>query len=928
MLGPLEVAGGSGPARLGGPKQRMVLAHLVLRAGRVVPTDRLIDLVWGEDPPRAVRNVLQTYVSRLRRVLGPERLEGRSGGYVLRADPSEIDAHRFEALIEGARAAGDVAAAVRNYRDALGLWRGSPLADLADQASLLGEVARLEGVRLAAVEDLMQAELALGRHGEVLAELQRLVAEHPLREELHSHLMLALYRSGRQAEALEAYRAARETLVDELGIEPGPALRELEQAILRQDPSLDPPARTAEPPAHNLPAQVTSFVGRRREIEEVAELLDGARLVTLTGPGGCGKTRLALEVASDQVPRFRDGVFLVSLAALRDASLIVPAIARTLGVKERTDEPVAETVREHLAFREALLVLDNYEHLLEGAPEVTRLLEGAPRVKALATSREILRLSGEHEFPVPPLALPDPGAIPAAEALAELDSTALFLQRARMAVPRFEMTEANAGPIAAICLRLDGLPLAIELAASMVRTFDPPALLDRLEDALEVLTEGPRDVPDRQRTLRGTIAWSYDLLPEEERRLFRGMGVFLRGATTAAAREVLDADAGLPERMGSLVEKNLLLREADGEVRFRMLETIRELARAELEACGELPDLARRHAAWFLRAAEEAEPHLLGSEQAVWLDRLEGDHDNLRAALRRSIDAGDAETGMRLGAALWRFWLLRGHLREGRRWLERALELGGAERPTRAKALTALGGLAYWQDDYRAAGRAYREALDLCRELGDEAGEAAALYNLGYIALIEDDLDEAWSLFTAARERHRRLGDRAAYASDGLGLGLVGSHRRDWEAATEVLEETEGLYREVGDRFGLGSTLVSLVVPYRERGELDRAERAGREALAIYREAGDLAGVAMVLGSIATLRVARGEVETGVRLAGAAHAIEEEIGGGVPSGVRTYEDARTLAEGLLEPEVIARAWEAGRSLSIDEAAAEMLGAEA
>jgi predicted ATPase/DNA-binding SARP family transcriptional activator len=930
LLGPLEVSHEGRPVRLGGPKQRTVLAHLLLRPNQVVQADLVIDELWGDEPPEAARNVVQTYVSHLRKALGPERLGSRPGGYVLRAEPLEVDALRFEALVERAGDAGDPRAAARDYHEALALWRGPALADLADQPSLRPHITRLEELRMAAVEGRVEAELALGRHGELIGELERLVAEHPLSESLRAHLMVALYRSGRQAEALEAYRDARHALVEELGIEPGARLRALEQAILHQDPSLDleeaPPDRG---PPHNLPAQLTSFVGRDQEIAEVKELVARARLVTLTGPGGCGKTRLALQAASELLPSFRDGVFLVSVVALRDTSLVVPTIARTLGVQERPEEPVEATLAKHLATKELLLVLDNFEHLVEGAPDVTRLLEAAPGVKALVTSRELLRLSGEHEYAVPPLRLPDLAALPPPDVLAGLDSVALFVDRAQMADPRFRMAEESAPAVAETCLRLDGLPLSIELAASMVRTFEPPALLERLEDALS-LAEGPRDVPARQRTLRDTIAWSYDLLPEVERRLFRALGIFLRGWSLEAAREVVDPEAALgialEVGMGSLADKSLILRvpSGDGEQRWRMLETIREFARAELERASEMTDMARRHAEFFVRLAEEAEPHLLGGTE--WLDRIERDHDNVRAALRWSIDAGQAELGMRMAGALWRFWHQHSHFLEGRRWLREVLSLPAAQRdtPHRFRALTGLGGLAYWQSDFDAADAAYQESLDLARRLADPRATATALYNRGYILTNAGAIDDAWRVLSEARDIHVQMGDRSGEGYADLGLGLTALKQQEWGKARGVFEESIALFRDLGDRWGVTQAQLAVARAYQELGDLGRAEESCREALTVLRELGDLSGVAGGLRVAAALRVRQGQAAEGVRIAGAAFALEEEVGGRVPTGLSPYEDARELAAGVLEPDEMLRAWEAGRSLSVAEAVALVL----
>ena len=488
---------------LGRGRQRALLGMLLLRANEVVAQDVLIDALWGESPPPTALTALHGYVSRLRRLLDDDRVQTRPPGYALRVDHDELDLHRFQRLLGQER-----------YEEALALWRGPPLSDLAFESFAQGDIARLEELRLVALERRFERELAEGRHVDLVGRLAAALREHPLREHLTAQLMLALYRAGRQADALAAFQEARSRLVEELGLEPGEELKTLQRQILDHDPALDlaTPARRRT----SLPASPSSFVGRMRELEHLRELLrrPGPRLLTLTGAGGTGKTRLALEVARRLEGDFVDGACFVPLAGVGDGELVAPAIAQAFELRPGPGQSIAEVLKAFVRERDLLLILDNFEHLLEAAPIVSDLLAAAPELTVLATSRTYLNLYGESEYAVPPLALPDPRSGPGLDALAEVEAISLFVERARAARTDFALTTGNAGAIAAICARLDGLPLAIELAAARIRALAPAEILARLERRLELLTGGPRDVHARQRTLRDTLRWSYDLLPE------------------------------------------------------------------------------------------------------------------------------------------------------------------------------------------------------------------------------------------------------------------------------------------------------------------------------------------------------------------------------------------------------------------------------
>ena len=537
LLGPLEVLAGGDRVPVPGAKERSLLALLLLHAGRVVSADRLLAELWGERLPEDPANALQTRVAKLRRALGQAGARGllasRRPGYVLEVAPEQVDVHRFERLLAEARRTAVTAGASGRFEEALALWRGPALADFANEGFAQAEIGRLEELRLVAVEGRLDTELAAGNHAELVGELEALAAAHPLRERFRAQLMVAMYRSGRQADALAAYRAARAVLAGELGIDPSPELRQLEQAILVQDPSLAAPEPLAGP-AGNLPSRLTSFVGRRADLERVQRLLAGRRLVTLTGPGGVGKTSLALAAAA-AAGRHRGGVWLVELASLADPSLVATVVAGALelrdtlgGVAGQAPLPPLERLVQFAQEGDRLLVLDNCEHLVQACAELAEtLLRAAPGLRILATSRERLGVPGEALWPVAPLELPGEALSP--EALAGFDVVRLFLDRAAAVRPGFALDAATAPAVARICRRLDGLPLAVELAAARVRSLPVTEIAARLDDRLALLTGGPRTAASRQQALRATLDWSYRLLAEPERRLFSRLAVFAGG---------------------------------------------------------------------------------------------------------------------------------------------------------------------------------------------------------------------------------------------------------------------------------------------------------------------------------------------------------------------------------------------------------------
>jgi predicted ATPase/class 3 adenylate cyclase len=689
-----------------------------------------------------------------------------------------------------------------------------------------------------------------------------------------------------------------------------------------------PPIRSLETPT-NLPVQRTSFVGRAREVARVKELLRGPGLLTLTGPGGSGKSRLALQAARELLDDYPDGVFFVELAPITDPRLVPSAIADSVGARAEGSRPVLDTLRDHVRDREMCLVVDNFEQVLDAASVVADLLAAAPRMRILATSREPLHLTGEQELAVPPLSLPDAGQPAVPEQLLRFESVVLFVQRAAAVDPGFRMNEANAAAVAELCRRLDGLPLAIELAASRVKVLSPEAILERLEHRLGLLTGGPVDVPARQRTLRGAIAWSYDLLDDAEQVVFRRLSVFAGGWTLEAAEAVANPGTELGrdvlEVLGSLVNKSLIRRVPSDPkaVRFGMLETIREFGVEQLESAGEAEPTRDRHASHFLGIVEAAEPHLRGFDQKRWLDLLELEHDNLRAALRRSIDAGLPTTGLRLVGALWRFWQMHGHLAEGRRWTETVLSLpASAERtPERAKALTALGGVAYWQEDLPVTRRSYEEALAIARELGDRSAEAEGLYNMAYPPAYEGDMGTAVVTLEQSRTMFEDLGVRRGVADCVWLLAIVARLEGDTASARALAEESLRMHREVGDRFGATDALHVLGRIALAQKDLDTAGASFLEALVNDEQVGNRTGMGIVLDNLAARASALGHHLRAVRLAGASEAIKEAAGGHAPPPFIDLPDPRQAAREVLGDAAVEAAWEEGQAMTLDQAVA-------
>ena len=715
--------------------------------------------------------------------------------------------------------------------------------------------------------------------------------------------------------------------------------------------TMAPPAPLPSPGVLSpLPTAPTLSIGRERDEAAVTRLLrqGGARLLTLIGPGGVGKTRLALSVATALSDAYADGVAFVDLSALRDHTLVAATMAQSLGLRESGARSPRDLLLAELHTRDMLVVLDNVEQVIEAASLVAALLAACPRLMVLATSRIALRVRAEILFPVSPLEAPPPqGAtdrpLPVGR-VAGYAAVRLFVARARAVERHFELDEGNAATVADICRRLDGLPLAIELAAPRLAILPPAALLARLERQLTVLTGGARDVPARQQTLRATIDWSYELLTMEERALFRRLAVFASGCAPDAAEAVCQADVASAASAGiatdedmtplagdvvdgltSLVEKSLLRTAAGarGEPRLEMLETIRAYGLERLAESGEAEMVRRRHAAYYRALAKEAEPSLTGSGQQAWLERLEREHDNLRAALHWARESGETAYGLQFAGALWRFWYLHGHLSEGRTWLDGLLSRPPTEddpAAARATALIGAGVLAYTQADYERAARLCEDSLALYQALSDKRGIAVALNILGNVAMNQGDDGRAVTLSEASLALHRELGDRRGIAVALNNLGFLTLARGDYSRAVALCEESLTLNKRLGDARGISSALNNLADAARAQGHYGRAASLYEECLSLYHTMGDKASLAGCLEDMAEVVRARGEPERAARLLGAATTLREAIGAPLPAASRVgYERGMAALHTTLGESAFAEAWAAGAALSSDEA---------
>jgi predicted ATPase/DNA-binding SARP family transcriptional activator len=919
VLGPLEVWAGSGHrVEVAGARLRRLLLRLALEPGRVVTSGQLVDAVWEERPPPGATNALQALVSRLRRLL-PGAVESSPTGYRLAVAAEAVDAVRFEALaLAGREQLGrDPGRARALLGEALALWRGPALADAGGAGFAAPAVARLDGLRLQALEDRVEADLAAGATDRLVAELEELVAAHPLSERLGGRLLRALALQGRQADALGAYERLRARLADELGIDPSPELQAVHVAVLRGElapkapataptgplqaaPGAPPPSAPAAgpPPATartNLRAPITSFVGRGDDLNRIMAAFAGARLVTLTGPGGAGKTRLAAEAGARLLERMPDGVWIVELGSVVDPVDLPQAVLSLFGARElrllatpgTAAVPPLDRLVEALGGRELLLVVDNCEHLVAAAAAlVDHLLARCPRLSVLATSREPLGIAGEVLHPVGPLAVPEEDVSPA-EALAS-PAVRLLADRGAAARPGFAVDQATVGPVLRICRALDGMPLAIELAAARLHALSPTQVAARLDDRFRLLADGRRPVAGRHQTLRAVIDWSWELLGGAEQVLLRRLSVFAGGATLEAAERVCAGPAlgGLVADevlylLAGLVDKSLVVAADDraGGVRYTMLETVRAYGAERLAEAGESEALAQAHTGYFLALAEEAEPELRRPDQLRWLDRLAAERDNLHAALRWAVDAGEAAPALRLAAALGWYWTLTSARAESMDWTAKALALPG-EAPVAVRAqvmafraLTGMSGGVEFGPALELGG----QAMALLDTLPvDEPRRSHPVLTIlpGLLAMFGSD-DQVAIERLGARQDHS---DPWMAAAAHLLTGAVMINLGEADTAERELDEALARFRTLGERWGLGQALVARAELLSSRGRAEEAMAALTEAREVLDGLGDREDVGQILIRTASERARAGQLDQAERDLEAADRLAHEVG--------------------------------------------------
>jgi predicted ATPase/DNA-binding SARP family transcriptional activator len=971
VLGEPRVLRAGAPIPLGGRIVQRLLAALLVDAPGVVERDTLVERLWGDEPPATATTALHVHVSHLRQALEPDFRSGACSairtagdGYALEIDRARIDAEHFESLVHNAEDLAEVEPeqALGDVESARALWRGRPWGALADEVWLRSDVTRIEELRRRADELWGDVQLALGRHELIVDSLARAVEAEPLREHRWEQLMLALYRCRRQADALRAFQDARHILTEELGIEPSPALRALEQAVLVQDPSLDAPPRSPpERPRHNLPAALTSLVGREDDLRVTRKLVEASRLVTLTGVGGVGKTRLAVQSAADLVPRFADGAWLVELAPISDPGLVPGKVAATLGLRERGGQSVTDVIADYLADRSLLLVVDNCEHVIDAAALlVDTLLNAAPRLHVLGTSREPLALPYEQVFRVPVLEVLAPGDDTDADRLAGSAAVQLFVERACAVMASFGLTAENQADVAELCRRLDGIPLALELAAVRIDSMTPAEMVHHFEHRFQLLGVD-REHAGRHQTLRGAIDWSYQLLEKNEQTLFSRLSVFAGGWTITTARSVATG-SGLDEPtvldgLVDLVRKSMVGAEGVATTtRYRMLESLRRYAHERLASSGEEVGVRTRHAEHFTRLVEGLADDVRGPRQDAAYGTLLTELDNIRAAFDWHLAAGDAVTALRLVRILRTFWT----------------ELMPSEGVQRALAAVALGGNA--SAAARAGGLAdaawigYINGREECARHAEESvalSQAAgippdpeALCTLALVDFFAGCFDRSLARLEEATVASRAIDDPYEIASALTGTCMARAILDDTDGALAAGEESLAIARDIGYGTQIAGSLAALGFAWGARdlergvalldeslalksdttysalarvvsghlrvmlGDHDRALRLFGETLEIYRELGDAFYLPTSLEGTAAALCLRGRATAAARLLGASEEVRRKLTlPGLPIEIALRQSALDMVAASVTEDERERELIFGRSWNVEETVA-------
>jgi predicted ATPase/DNA-binding SARP family transcriptional activator len=895
ILGSLEALRDGEQLALGGAKQRALLAILLINANRVVSTDFLIEALWPHKPPGKPLTAIQGYVSALRKVLAPGQafdvIVTEPAGYRLLIEPAALDLLRFDAFSERGRAAlasEQPLEASRALTEALALFRGAPFADFTYEDWARGEIDRIEELRLASFGDRIEADIALGRHAELVGEIEVLIAEHPLRERFRGQLMLALYRSGRQAEALDVYQATRKALVDALGLEPGPEIQSLHGQILNQDPVLAPPDRARLARVVQLPTPASTFVGRERELVEITALIgrDDVRLVTLTGPGGTGKTRLALEAAAGVSERFSDGVYWVALATLRDPAMVIETVSLTLGSKDG--------LAEHIGKRKLLLLLDNLEQVIGAAQDLSSVLQSCPNLTLLITSRELLRVQGEVEYAVPPLAEPE--------------AISLFCERAQL----------NASEeIAELCLHLDNLPLAVELAAARTKAFSPAQILERVSQRLDLL-KGGRDADPRQQTLRTTIEWSHELLSEPESQLFARLSVFAGGCTLDAAQDVVEADL---DTLESLVEKSLV--RFSGE-RYWMLETIREYAAERLKQSGDRDLLRDRHLEYVATQTFQRRA-LVRDYDPDASAYLRSEHENVREALGWAVESDKTEPAQQIVMGAWFYWITGGHASEGDEWASRVAALAAQPSAATASVLSIAAEFPRFRGDPEQARSLKKRAIAIAQQLDAKdpvvaRGLAHLHSDLSDVLGLLGDLDHALEHVELAVSIARDLGDPHTTGHALEAAALVAERRNDALGAQALYEESVATREGVGKPLEATFALVGLSSARLSLGDLVGATSAVEEASHRATAAGDEHVMFHAVAMRALIAWAEGDFQRAVRLLAQAQTTAKAGGFAIEVGARDLEAVLAECRAALGDDAFEQAYRAGAEEAVSPSA--------